>query len=140
MAGWVAAQNLVQTFLDVDLAAVDGGSQVAVRQGLEQELIGQGELLREPVDAPLVCLDQRAGVMRDEAADHWVGAEYVAEVPGAVERMESCGSHRGRVADVMQERGRLDQLGPVSENRRQLNGASSNALRMCPATRQLVGQ
>ncbi|WP_165949549.1 hypothetical protein, partial [Kribbella turkmenica] len=80
MAGRVAAQDLVQAFLDVDLATVGRRSEIAVRQSLEQDLIGQGELLREPVDAPLVCLDQCAGVMRDKAADHRVSADYVAKV------------------------------------------------------------
>ena len=134
----IAIQNLVQAFLDVDLASVDGRGQIAVRQSLEQRLIGQGELDDKSVDPPFIRLDQSARVMRDELAQHAVGAKYVAKVPSPVERMEPRRPHGRRVSDVVQEGGSFDEFGSVAEHGRQLTRASGNALSVRPAPGKLV--
>ncbi|RZT17488.1 hypothetical protein EV649_5034 [Kribbella sp. VKM Ac-2569] len=134
----IAIQNLVQSFLDVDLASVDGRGQIAVRQSLEQRLIGQGELDDKSVDPPFIRFDQSARVMRDELAQHAVGAKNVAKVASPVERMEPRRAHSRRVSDVVQEGRCFDEFSSVAEHGRQLTRASGNALSVRPAPGKLV--
>lgn len=85
----IAAQNLVQSFLDIDMASVHIRGQVAVRQRLKQVLSWRRELHSETVDSALLGLDQRTGVMRDQPANHQIRPKDIPQVSSSIERMEA---------------------------------------------------
>ena len=62
--------------------------------------------------------EQGAGVMCNQSAQHGVGVPGVAQVAGAVERVQARGGEAGRVADVVQRSG-FQETGVRAENRGQ---------------------
>jgi hypothetical protein len=61
--------------------------------------------------------DYGARVEGDQPAQHGIGVLGVAQVPGAVERVEACRGQAGRVADVVQPRDGFRQVSVRAENR-----------------------
>jgi hypothetical protein len=80
--------------------------------------------------------NDRAGVMRDQAAHNRIGEVRVVQVPGAVKRMKASLGQLGRVADVMQPRGGFEQIGVLTEDRRKGSGSRSDPLNMRPTARK----
>ena len=58
--------------------------------------------------------------MRDQSAQHGVGVLGVAQVTGAVERVQARHGQAGCVADVVQPRGSFQEVGVSAENGCQL--------------------
>ena len=73
---------------------------------------------------------------------HTAGAAScpVTQIPGAVERVEPRHGQRGRVPDVVQPRGGLDQVGVPAQHRPDSPGLRGDTLRVRPPIRQRVGQ
>ena len=108
--------------------------QVAISQRIAEEPARRAELAAQLADkAALLGLDDSAGVMRDQRAQHWVGALDVAEVPGAVERMKAALDQLGRVADVMQPRGSFQKIGVLAKDRGKGPGSRGDPLDVVPA-------
>jgi hypothetical protein len=72
------------------------------------------ELVDVPRQVSFLGFDRRTGVVSDQPADHLVRVRAVSEVASAIERMEVDVSEIGRVTDVMQPPGRLDQAGQLA--------------------------
>lgn len=85
--------------------------------------------------AAFLGFDQCAGVMRDHPAQERFGALDVAEVSGAVERMEAGVVKIRRVPNVVQPRCGFNDFGIRAENQSQGLGLRGNALRVRPAAR-----
>jgi hypothetical protein len=69
-------------------------------------------------------------------AQHGVGVVGVAQVSGAVERVQACHDQIGRVADVVQPRGCFQEISVSAENRRQTACPCGDALDVRPAARE----
>jgi len=74
--------------------------------------------------------------MRDQTAQDRIGEVRVAQVLGAVERVKAGLGQLGRVADVMQPRSGLKQIGVITEDRRKGSGSRSDPLNMRPTARK----
>ena len=94
---------------------------------LAGQLVGQ---------AALVGFDEGAGVVGDQAAEHVAGLRDVAQVAGAVERVEAGVVQGGGVADVVQQRGGGQQVRVRAEDRGEGAGLGGDALGVCPAAGQ----
>jgi hypothetical protein len=75
-----------------------------------------------------------------EAAQDVADTLDVPEIAGTVERMKAGSDKRRRVADVMEPGSGLDQVSGVSKDGSKRPSPSSDALRMCLATRQRLLQ
>jgi hypothetical protein len=82
------------------------------------------------------ALDDRAGVVGDQLAQHWIDVLYVAEVVGTIKRMKARGGEFGRVADVVEPSSSFEQVGVVTEDRSERVGLRSDTLDVGPATRK----
>jgi hypothetical protein len=136
--GWIAHQNFLEPFLHVDWVTIDAGGHIAVRKCLEQLLVRRSELVCQRGDATLIRLDRRASVVRNQPAHHLIGPQSVAQVAGPVERMKASHLHSGRVTDVMQPRGDLDQLRTVAQHASDSPCPRCHTLGVSPPPRQLT--
>ncbi len=134
----VPHHDLAQPFLNPNATSIRIGRHVAVRQSVQQLRIGECKLVRQVRDTTFVGLDQRPGVMRDQATDHVIHRQHVPQVPRAIQRMESGRSHHRRVPDVVQPRGRLNDSRPLPQHAPQLVGSLPHPLRVSPPSRQLI--
>jgi hypothetical protein len=80
--------------------------------------------------------DDGARMMRDQPARHGIGVLGVAQVPGAIELAQAREGKPGDLADVVQPRGGLHQLGVRAENRCQAACPRGDALGVRPAARE----
>jgi hypothetical protein len=80
--------------------------------------------------------DDGARMVGDQPAQHGIGVLRVAQVPGAIELMQAGDGEAGGVADVVQPRGGLHQLGVRAENRCQAACPRCDALDVRPAAGQ----
>src|SRR5271165_7102978 len=71
--------------------------------------------------------------MGDEAAQHRVSVLHIAEVAGAVQAVQPCPGQLGEVADVVQPRGRLEELFIGTEGGLEAACAGGHALDVRPA-------
>lgn len=112
----VPLPDLRQAVTDLHRLPVRASRHVAVDERLGQ-IAWCGPELADKLhrEAAFLCLGQGAGVMRNQSAQQRLGTFDVAEVPGAVQGVESGDMQIRCIPDVMQPRGRLDQLGVVSE-------------------------
>ena len=98
----IAVVDLGQATGYLDLAAVGAGGHVAEGQRVGQLLRRRGELAGQDVgQAAFFGLDDGAGVVRDQAAQHGSGVLDVAQVAGAVQAVQAGSGEFGQVADVM---------------------------------------
>ena len=74
--------------------------------------------------------------MGDQSAQHGVGVLRVAKVADAIELVQAGGGEAGGVADVVQPRGSLQQLGVRAENGCQAACPVGDALDVRPAAGQ----
>jgi hypothetical protein len=81
-------------------------SQVAWRR---RELAGQ-----LPGETSFFCLDDGAGMVGDQPADHGLGVLDIAQVSRAIEGVEPGVGQPGGVADVVQYGGGYEQVGVLS--------------------------
>jgi hypothetical protein len=77
--------------------------------------------------------DDGAGVVGDQPAQHGIGVLGVAQVPGTIELVQAGGGQAGGVADVVQLRGGLQQVGVRAENGCQAACPGGDALGVRPA-------
>src|SRR5215472_17175431 len=111
MTGAVARSYLGEAIMDREGIAVRARGYVAVGKRVGQCARGSGELLEQrSAQTAFLGLDDGAGVMRDETAQHRVGVLDIAEVAGSVERVEAGVDQVGGVADIMEPRGGFEQV------------------------------
>ena len=121
----VAVVDLGQAVGYLDLVAVGTGGHVAEGQRVGQRLGRRGELAGQDArEAAFFGLDDGAGVVRDQAAQQGFGVLDVAEVAGTVQAVQAGFGELGEVADVVQPRGGLDQVGVVEAGRDRLTAGS----------------
>ena len=141
MAGAVAVVDLGQAVVHVDVLAVGAGGHVTEGQRVGQRPRRRGELAVQDVgEAALLGLDDGAGVVRDQAAQQGFGVLDVAQVAGAVQAVQAGVGEFGEVADVVQPRGGLDQIGVGVEGRVEGAGPGGDALDVGPAAGKRAGQ
>ena len=141
MLGTVAAPDVGQSLLDAHVLPVGAGGHVAVDQRVSEIARGGLELAGQVVgQAPLLGFDEGAGMVGDQAAHQVVGVLHVTQVAGAVEGMEAGFFHGRRVADVVQQRGGGQQVGVAAEDRGEGAGGGGDALDVCPAAGQGLGE
>ena len=85
-------------------------------------------------------LDDGAGVVRDQAAQHGFGVVDVAQIAGAVQAVQAGGGEFGEVADVVQPRGGLEEPGVRADGGREAAGPGGDALDVGPAAGKGVGE
>jgi hypothetical protein len=118
IASTVPLPDLRQPLADIQGLSVRASRHVAVDECLSQIAGRRPEFARQVSrKAAFLCLDHRAGVMRDHPAQERFGARDVAEVPGAVERMEAGAAKIRCVADVVQPRCGFHEFGIRTEDR-----------------------
>ena len=101
----------------------------------------RGELAGQDVgQAAFFGFDDGAGVVRDQAAQQGFGVLDVAEVAGAVQAVQAGGGEFGEVADVVQPRGGLEEVGVGAEGRLEGAGPGGDALDVGPAAGKGVGE
>ncbi len=76
--------------------------------------------------------------MCDQPAQHGVGVPGVAQVTGAVERVQARHGQAGCVADVVQPRGGFQEVGVSAENGYQAACPGGNALDVRPAAGERI--
>jgi len=103
---------------------VHAGKQVRRRLELEDQDVGESAFLG---------FNDGVRVMGDQPAQHGVGVPGVAQIPGAVERVQPSQGQGGRVTDVVQPRGGLQEIGVSAENGCQAACSRSDALDVRPA-------
>ena len=141
MARAVAVVDLGQAVVHLDVLAVGAGGHVAEGQRVGQRPRRRGELAVQDVgEAAFFGLDDGAGVVRDQAAQQGFGVLDVAEVAGAVQAVEAGFGEFGEVADVVQPRGGLDQVGVGVEGRLEGAGTGGDALDVGPAAGKRIGE
>ena len=124
----VAVLYLGEPLFDRHEFAVRGGGHVTASQNAGQRVRRGIELQAQDVGkSAFAGFDDGAGVMGDQPAQHGVGVLGVAQVPGAVERVQPCQGQGGRVTDVVQ---------PPAACRRSASGPRTGA-RLQPALRRL---
>ena len=117
--------------------AVRAGGHVAARQHAGQDVRCRVELGTQDVgESAFASFDNGAGVVGDQPAQCGVGVLGVAQVPGAIELMQTGGGEAGGVADVVQPRGGFQQTGVRAGNRCQAACPGGDALDVCPAAGQ----
>ena len=130
----VAVMYLGEPLLDRHELAVRAGGHVTEGQHAGKRVRRWLELAAQEVgESAFAGFDDGAGVVGDQPAQHGVGMLGVAQVPGAVERMQARGGKAGRVADVVQPRGGFQQIGVSAENGRQAACPGGDALDVRPA-------
>jgi hypothetical protein len=97
-----------------------------IRRGLE--LAAQGA-----AESAFFGFDESAGVVGDQTAQQGAGVLGVAQVPGAVKRVEARRGKAGGVADVVQPRRGFDQVGVHAEDTCQAACPGGDALDVRPA-------
>jgi hypothetical protein len=113
----VAAMDLGESPFDRHELAVRAGGHVAVGQHAGKRLRRWLELQAQDVgESPFAGLDDGAGVVGDQPAQHGGGVLGVAQVTGAVEWVEARRGKAGRVADVVQPCGGCQEIGVSAEN------------------------
>ena len=117
--------------------AVRAGGHIAASQHAGQYVRCRVELGTQDIgEAAFAGFDDGAGVAGDQPAQHGIGVLGVAQVPGAIELMQAGGGEAGGVADVVQPRGGLQQIGVRAENRCQAACPGGDALDVRPAAGQ----
>ncbi len=112
----VPLPDLRQAVAYVHRLPIRAGRHIAVDEGLGQVAWCGPELANKLTgETAFLCLGQCTGVVRNQSAQQRLSTFNAAEVPGAVQGMESSVVQIRCVSDVMEPRGRLDQLGIVSE-------------------------
>ena len=141
MARTIAGADLGQATRDRQAMAVRAGRHVAVDQRIGEVAAGGRELCSQLAGQPaLDRLVDRTRMVGDQPAQHRAGSLVVAQVTGAIQRMEPRGRDVGRVADVMQPRGSSHQVGIGTENRSKTTGGRGDSLSVSPAARQRFSQ
>ena len=137
----VAVVDLGQAVAHLDLLAVGAGGHVAEGQRVGQRPRRRGELAVQDVgEAAFFGLDDGAGVVRDQAAQQGFGVVDVAQVAGAVQAVQAGGGEFGEVADVVQPRGGLEQVGVGAEGRVEGAGPGGDALDVGPAAGKRISE
>ena len=114
--GPVSATNLRQTLADSHWLTVGASRHVAVDERIRQLAWWWPELADQlSREAALLGFCQRTRVMRNHPAQQRLGVFGVAEMPGAIQRVESGVMQIGRISDVVQPSRRLNQVGIFSE-------------------------
>ncbi len=120
--------------LDRHRLAVRAGGHVTEGQHAGKGIRRRLELAAQDVgESPFAGLDDGAGVVCDQPAQQGASVLGVAQVPGAVERMEARRCQAGRVADVVQPRGGFQEAGVSTENRDKVACPRGDALDVRPA-------
>ena len=113
--GAVAMMDLGEAPVDRHGLAVRAGRHVTVGQHGGKPVRGRIELQAQDVGKPaFLGFDDDAGVMGDEPAQRGVGVLGVAQVPGAIEWVQTRYGQTGWVADVVQPRGGFQEIGARS--------------------------
>ena len=113
--------------------AVRAGGHVAEGQHAGKRVRRRRELVAQNVGkSAFAGFDDGAGVVGDQLAQHGVGVLGVAQVPGAVECVQTGGGEAGGVADVVQPRGGFQQISVRAENSRQAACPRGNSLDVRP--------
>jgi hypothetical protein len=108
--------DLRQAVADSHRQPVRAGRHVAVDERLGQIAWRRSELTNQfSGKAAFFCLRQSAGVMRNHSAQQRFGIFDVAEVPGAVQGMESGIVQVRQVSDVVQPCRSLEQFSVFSK-------------------------
>jgi hypothetical protein len=116
---------------------VRAGCHIAVGQHAGKHMRGRLELQAQDVgESAFVGFEDGVGVMGDQPAHHGVGLMDVAQVTGAVQGVQARRGQAGRLADVVQPRGGLQEIGVSAENRCQAACPRSDALDVRPAAGQ----
>ena len=111
--------------------AVWAGGHVTAGQHAGKNVRGRLELQAQDVGkSALAAFDDGVGVMCDQPAQHGVGVPEIAQVTGAVECMQARHGQAGRLADVVQPRGGLQEISVRAKNRRQDACPGGNTLEM----------
>ena len=133
----VAVMYLGEPPFDQHRLAVRTGGHVAASQHAGQDVRRRVELRTQDTgESAFAGFDEGAGVVRDQPAQHGIGVLGVAQVPGAIELMQTGGGEAGGVADVVQPRGGFQQTGVRAGNRCQAACPGGDALDVCPAAGQ----
>jgi hypothetical protein len=137
----VAVEYFGQAPVNVRWLAVWGGGHVAEGERVGERL-GRGfELAAEDVgEVSLLSLDDGAGVMGDQAAQHRGRVLDIAEVAGSVQGVQACLGKLGKVADVVQPRGCLEEFSIGGGRWSEAACPGGHALDMGPAPRKGVLQ
>jgi hypothetical protein len=86
----VSVANLSQALLDCHALSLGAGCHIAVDQRVGQVTRCGPELAEQVSGEPAFgCFNSSAGMVGHQSADQWVGVLNVAEVAGAVERVET---------------------------------------------------
>lgn len=137
----VPREYLAQPRFDADRFTIGTRGHVAVEEGIGHEPVHRRKLARQFVThAPFARLDDGAGVVSDEPAQRVVGVLDVAEVTGAVQRMEPGCPELRRVADVMQPRGSDQGVCVVPDDVRNGLGLLADPLCVRPPARERLGK
>jgi hypothetical protein len=139
----IPGQNLGDPFLGGQPLTAWTGGQVAVRDG--DHLIARVAVERELREQSLTQaafsgLSPGTGVVRHQHAHRRGGVLAVTQIPSAIQRVEPRHGQRGRVPDVMQPRGGLDQVCVPAQHRPECPGLCDDTLRVHPPIRQRLGQ
>ena len=130
----IAVVDFGQAVVYLDVLAVRAGGHVTEDQCVGQWPQRRGELAGQDVgQAAFFGLDDGAGVVCDQAAQQRSGVLDVAQVAGAVQAVQAGIGEFGKIADVVQPRGGLDQLGVGAEGRAEGAGPGGDALDVRPA-------
>jgi hypothetical protein len=133
----VAVLYVGEPLLDRHGLAVRAGGHVAVRQHARQYVRCRVEFVAQDVgESAFAGFDDGAGVVGDQPAQNGIGMLGVAQVPGAVELVQTGGGEAGGVADVVQPRRGFQQLRVRAENRCQAACPGGDALDVRPAAGQ----
>jgi hypothetical protein len=89
-----------------------------------------------PGETAFSCFDDGAGMVGDQAAEHGLGVLDIAQIPRAVEGMETGGGEPGCVADVVQDGGGLEQVGVLAKDGGEGPGRVGDPLYVRPTARQ----
>ena len=106
----VAGNNFIQSCGDRKVLAVGTRSHIRIQQGIGHKRRLTWEYLKPIGKAAFFCLDVRAGVIGDKPADAIVETS-LAEPDGSIEWMKACVANIRRVAEVVQPRRCLENLG-----------------------------
>ena len=135
--GAVPVMDLLQAPVHGHRLAVRAGGHIAEGQRAGKGIWRGFELAAQDAGEPAFAgFDEGAGVVGDQPAQHGIGVLGVAQVPGAIELMQTGGGEAGGVADVVQPRGGFQQTGARAGNRCQAACPGGDALDVCPAAGQ----
>ena len=133
----VSGTDVGQPLVDRHALSVRSCRHVAIDQRVSQVVWRGLELAGQlPGETSFSCLDDGAGMVGDQPAEHGLGVLDIAQVPRAIKGMEPGVGQPGRVADVVQDGGGREQVGVLSEDRSQGPGRLGDPLYVRPAARQ----